>query len=237
MEVHHHSHTPRKSWTHYFWEFLMLFLAVFCGFLAEYQLEHKIERERGHQYILSFYEDLKTDTSKFATLINSYQEKLSALEDRKECFKEIRQNIKSNSCLANLFINSISFSDLIFTDRTIQQLKNAGGLRLLKKEDADSIMVYDNMLQTHIRIETTGFQNLQNKIRDAIVSLSSYSSYLEADVNASVLYEPDLKKINNYFVLLEGYAIFSKGIMESIMQIRRRAIGLLEYFKKKYHLQ
>ena len=53
MEVHHHSHTASppagragKKWTHYFWEFLMLFLAVFCGFLAEYQLEHKIESDR-----------------------------------------------------------------------------------------------------------------------------------------------------------------------------------------------
>ena len=44
METHHHTHTPRKKWTHYLWEFLMLFLAVFCGFLAEYQLEHKIEK-------------------------------------------------------------------------------------------------------------------------------------------------------------------------------------------------
>jgi hypothetical protein len=35
MEVHHHAHTARKKWTHYFWEFLMLFVAVFCGFLAE----------------------------------------------------------------------------------------------------------------------------------------------------------------------------------------------------------
>ena len=25
MEVHHHAHTDRKKWTHYFWEFLMLF--------------------------------------------------------------------------------------------------------------------------------------------------------------------------------------------------------------------
>ena len=46
MEVHAHTHSPRKKWTHYFWEFLMLFLAVFCGFLAEYQLEHKIEKDR-----------------------------------------------------------------------------------------------------------------------------------------------------------------------------------------------
>jgi len=26
MEVHAHAHTARKRWTHYFWEFLMLFL-------------------------------------------------------------------------------------------------------------------------------------------------------------------------------------------------------------------
>jgi hypothetical protein len=44
MEVHHHAHASdpalhrgRKKWTHNFWEFLMLFLAVFCGFLAENQ--------------------------------------------------------------------------------------------------------------------------------------------------------------------------------------------------------
>ena len=46
MEVHHHTHDPfathhKKNFLSYFWEFLMLFLAVFCGFLAEYQLEHK----------------------------------------------------------------------------------------------------------------------------------------------------------------------------------------------------
>ena len=39
MEVHAHTHTARKKWTHCFWEFIMLFLAVFCGFLAEYQFE------------------------------------------------------------------------------------------------------------------------------------------------------------------------------------------------------
>ena len=57
MEVHHHSHTQRKKWTHYFWEFLMLFLAVFCGFLAEYKLEHVIEQKREKQFIKSLIED------------------------------------------------------------------------------------------------------------------------------------------------------------------------------------
>ena len=59
MEVHHHSspapggsHTPRKKWTHYFWEFLMLFLAVFCGFLAEYQLEQPDDQADGAQTVM-----------------------------------------------------------------------------------------------------------------------------------------------------------------------------------------
>jgi hypothetical protein len=42
MEEHAHlhlasveTHIERKKFFHYLWEFLMLFLAVFCGFLAE----------------------------------------------------------------------------------------------------------------------------------------------------------------------------------------------------------
>jgi len=66
MEVHHHAHNPaephhKKNWKSYFWEFLMLFLAVFCGFLAEYQLEHKIEKDRELQFIKSLTTDLQDD--------------------------------------------------------------------------------------------------------------------------------------------------------------------------------
>ena len=77
MEVHHHSHTPgpdghraKKKWTHYFWEFLMLFLAVFCGFLAEYQLEHKIERDRSKQFLQSMLVDVSTNIVILDSLIN-----------------------------------------------------------------------------------------------------------------------------------------------------------------------
>jgi len=63
MEVHSHTHTERKKWTHYFWEFLMLFLAVFCGFLAENQREHMIEHNREKQYIKSLLGDLSADTT------------------------------------------------------------------------------------------------------------------------------------------------------------------------------
>ncbi|MEP6794317.1 MAG: hypothetical protein ABJB16_08330 [Saprospiraceae bacterium] len=70
MDVHHHSprHT-RKNWKAYFWEFLMLFLAVFCGFLAEYKLEHVIEHQRAKVFAASMIDDLMVDTTQLNTYI------------------------------------------------------------------------------------------------------------------------------------------------------------------------
>jgi len=56
MEVHAHSHTSRKKWTHYFWEFFMLFLAVTLGFLVENQREHYIEHKREKEYARLLYD-------------------------------------------------------------------------------------------------------------------------------------------------------------------------------------
>src|SRR5687767_10815291 len=63
MEVHHHAHTARKKWTHYFWEFLMLFLAVTLGFFVENQREHYIENQRAKQYASFLHNDLAKDTA------------------------------------------------------------------------------------------------------------------------------------------------------------------------------
>src|SRR4026208_1811918 len=74
MEVHAHSHMPRKKWTHYFWEFLMLFLAVFCGFLAENQREHMVEHQREKKVIQSLASDLAADPLRLSYIL---QQRLS----------------------------------------------------------------------------------------------------------------------------------------------------------------
>ncbi len=62
MEVHHHSHTERKKWTHYFWEFLMLFFAVTLGFFVENQREHYIEDERAKALANNLYKEIYADS-------------------------------------------------------------------------------------------------------------------------------------------------------------------------------
>src|SRR6185369_13052084 len=63
MEVHHHSHTERKKWYHYLWEFFMLFLAVTAGFLVENLRERRADHHREKQYMASLLDDLKQDTA------------------------------------------------------------------------------------------------------------------------------------------------------------------------------
>ena len=246
MEVHHHSHIhpdshrdKRKKWTHYFWEFLMLFLAVFCGFLAEYQLEHKIEKERGMQYSRSFYNDLKADTAEFSRIIKRNEEKLAALEKRKACYDSLPFQMKAyNPCISELMNNSSGFPDLVNADQTLLQLKNAGGLRLIKQADADSILAYDRMIRDYLKSETTGLQESQYRIRDIMNSMINYKNLkLDKEDPSVPLLVQDMQTINIFFVMLESYYYTCRNMTRTMNRIKQKATALIEHFKNKYDLE
>ena len=142
MEVHAHSHTARKKWTHYFWEFLMLFLAVFCGFLAEYQLEHKIEKERARKYMYDMVENLKYDTIRYnRNLVNNETigKQLDSL--RAEISYAVKGQINGNR-LYELWLKCSDFNSVVFNRTAITQLKNSGSFRLIEN-DVMSLSISD----------------------------------------------------------------------------------------------
>ncbi len=240
MEVHTHAHSSHgtKTWKSYFWEFLMLFLAVFCGFLAEYQLEHKIEKDRGKQYIQSFYEDLVTDSSHFNKLIIDYQKKLEVFQTMSPCYDSLLSDHPPKNCLAKIVSKSTSFADLIYTDRTLMQLKNAGGLRLLKKADADSILLYDNLLRGYKEYETTGVQEMQSKIRETITLLRSYEVWKDTTITPRVLaiYGNNKELLNKYFNQLTIYSDFCQARINDLKKLKKRNAVLIDFLKTKHHL-
>ncbi|HEX6848250.1 MAG TPA: hypothetical protein VF144_14810, partial [Chitinophagaceae bacterium] len=147
MEVHAHTHTSRKKWTHYFWEFLMLFLAVFCGFMAEYQLEHKIEKEREKEYIKSLIDDLKTDAETIDGAIIAKQQEIERMDSLIN-FLNQPQLIKENGDQV-YYIGRVGPRTQTFTstNKTFEQLKNAGGFRLIRNSKAaGNIMSYYSVL-------------------------------------------------------------------------------------------
>ena len=140
MEVHHHAHHEhgKKNWKSYFWEFLMLFLAVFCGFLAEYQLEHKIERERAKKYMYDMVENLKYDTIRYnRNLVNN--EILGKQLDtfRAEISQAVKGQIDGNR-LYELWIQTANINTVVYNRTALTQLKNSGSFRLIKNDNLSS---------------------------------------------------------------------------------------------------
>src|SRR4030095_7535841 len=162
MEVHAHSHTARKKWTHYFWEFLMLFLAVSLGFLVENQREHFIEKQRSKELVKSLVIDLKTDTSRLHRTIIERQNKVIILDSllSRLTGTDMPKDIQSVYQYTYDVIYKIQFRR---ADGTISQLKNAGYLRYFSNSDVPiQLMAYDEVIDNLTEFEKTYSNNLDN---------------------------------------------------------------------------
>jgi hypothetical protein len=148
MEVHAHSHTERKKFKHYLWEFLMLFLAVFCGFMAENLREHKVEHQRERQYMIAISEDINTDIHYLDSIIAA-RKNMDAMMDSLLHFlngPDPQQHGNDIYYYARWMPRTfVFFSD----DRTFVQLKNAGNWRLIRNQKvSDQLASYDNLVRT-----------------------------------------------------------------------------------------
>ena len=141
MEVHHHAHPApggtRKKWTHYFWEFLMLFLAVFAGFLAENQREHYIENQRAKQLAKNLYKEIFADSI-------AVQSKIAIRNTKEgECAFFIKYIQDSSlTALSHRFYPAFTWTflqsaQLLFepNDGILNQLRNSGELRYFKSNE------------------------------------------------------------------------------------------------------
>jgi hypothetical protein len=177
MEVHAHSHTPRKKWTHYFWEFLMLFLAVTLGFFVENQREHFIEKKREKEYIRSMIDDLGLDTAGF-TSDNSTRKVAVEMFDSAILLlnKKNRTEFEQQRLYytARMGLRLSPFPKL--NDRTYEQMKSSGNLRLIHNSKiADQVTKYYfnakeflvNTDQTLLRLQS--LIEIQGKIFDGAV--------------------------------------------------------------------
>ena len=252
METHaHHLHkAPGKKWTHYLFEFLMLFLAVFCGFLAENFREHQVEKERARQYVHSLYLDFRFDTSRIAAVIDTETAKIASLSKMSDCYEMITKNWKDDSCLLKLFKFSSANNNLQMTDRTLKQLANAGGFRLLKKQDADSIVSYENEVNDLHDFETTLYQQSQDNVRNTFNELVEFTAntklfsqvtvdpgVFNATVESPLLFSADKDLLNKYFNQLFRYlrAIVRHRIY--LIELKQHVTRLTAYFKKEYRLE
>jgi hypothetical protein len=253
MEVHHHSHSHgKKTWKKYFWEFLMLFLAVFCGFLAEYVLEHKIEKEKGKEFLRSYYEDLKSDTARITTNIEFDSDKLEGMAGLTDCYAFISKNPVATSCLLDIVKATAVNRPFLMTERTLSQLANAGGFRLLNKEDADMILDFQKIFADFQDFQHTVYQQSQDQVRstwNSVVNFTAYSQMFPVKdeklvfnfpneiVTEPILFSGDKTIVNRFFNELMLYYRVTINHLRQLRELKQKQAELLAYFTEKYNFR
>jgi hypothetical protein len=245
MDVHHHSHSARKKWTHYFWEFLMLFLAVFCGFLAEYQLEHKIERDREKKFVQTFIEDLKTDTAAINRNLIFRKTKGVQMDSLIELLSQQKIKGYENELyyLGRTLVRTNRFQS---NDRTITQLRFSGSLRLIRNENsADSIISYQKLVdiilanQEDDRIERRSADPLLARMFNPFVfnkMLDEFNNVNKPTNNPSLRsYDVSVQQDLAYCInQIKGSNIIIKTRLELLNE---KAKNIISFLKQEYHLK
>jgi hypothetical protein len=249
MEVHAHTHTPRKKWTHYFWEFFMLFLAVTLGFFVENQREHYVEHHREKQYAFSMVDDLKLDTAALNRIILLRTNRIKIFDS---LFLLLKEPIDTNYLSDIYFYSRITIRNatihFIYNDGTMQQLKNSGGLRLIRNRIvSDNIVQYDShvrrleKIQEREEVDIQNFKNYCSKIFNGHIYNQMMTKnkdniprrppgnpallgYTKENLNDLITGLHYMKSSNNAYIRFSG-------------DLYDEAAGLLNTINKAYHLE
>jgi hypothetical protein len=257
MEVHHHSHTPRQKWTHYFWEFLMLFLAVFCGFMAENIREHYIERQRVKQYAFSLVRDLEKDTGMVSIVIRRIDLNIRLTDSLSAYLKN-----KTLSEIRNIDIFILSSIDRYppysWTRATIDQIKNSGSLRYFSnKEIISRISAYDAFTHHMDEDQQTDdlMANSATQARNRIIDMDYSKEFIMGLRNNidSVIKTDQIKRLilddrtpliaqdkDEIRIFLNEKINIRKHLMvradEELPRLKKDAQTLILLLKKEYHI-
>jgi len=199
MEVHAHSHTERKKWTHYFWEFLMLFLAVFCGFLAENIREHSVEKSREKELAKALYTELSDDSAVAANKVKMRLEKEKDMDYMNRFFKDgsltpLPREFYPAYTTATYLMNTYAFEP---KDGLLSQLRNSGSLRYFKSIALQKLLGEITVCINNIRYRNDQeYQYFASPIKPFILKYYDFNwldQLRKEDANANIL---DL--INSY---------------------------------------
>lgn len=239
MEVHHHPNVEKKGLKEYFLEFIMIFLAVTLGFFAENIREHFVDKTHEKEYINSFYEDLSRDGRELPDLIKSIEyQQLQTADSLQAILPGMNSKTAANTVYTSLRLIIRQQGIRIFvTDRTIEQIKNAGEMRLLSnKQISDSLVDYYKEVDyiEYLQRDLLAYKAELKADFPRILKSQDYNKVIDAQdriINPNenlYLSATDSFTINK--ILLEVSDI--KGLSHSIQSMISELLGKAENIKK-----
>jgi hypothetical protein len=242
MEVHHHpsAHHEEKKFKDYFLEFLMIFLAVTMGFLAENLREYITDKNHVEELAGQLKEDLINDTTKLTRLIGFQQVQVRRADSLCDILKQPPAEIDYKK-LQNMVVNCERVDFFYPSTGAMSTIKKDLHLRkFVKTKIAKHIDLYEKGISLLEKFEARDIDYM-GKYLEAFVS----NHFTPENVSAAVTRSPvpngnmrnlkpaDLAQLSVDVNLIKAYNL---RLISQYEKIREDAIEFIQHINKTYNL-
>jgi hypothetical protein len=249
MEVHHHPdlHHKQKKWKEYFLEFLMIFLAVTMGFFAESYREHLLNKEKEKQFMGSLVEDLKLDIQNINITIDAQRNQINGKDTLVLLINNGINTQEQNTLFYELHWKYVGYPKTVsFSKRTLSQLLNSDGLRLVENKNvSDAIAIYASNETKIETVDQPANAELAHKSLDYSKQFID-TKYMRAEPKDDYVLVPSINpKVRNANTdALKDFSFSLEMDKENCIiriQILQKQLELanelLDLLKKEYHIE
>lgn len=237
MEVHHHPEVGKKNFKEYLLEGLMIFIAVTLGFFAESLREHINERSKEGDYIVSLAQDLRTDTARIDQALKIDTGELSVSDSLMGLLLQPATDPHNIREAYNIVWVTMDQEDVHFSNRTYDELKSSGDMRLIhSRKVTDSIEYYENGIRNcedqdaYYGRETSAMGDVCGTI------FLSRFRFRPPGQEPFRFASTDPAAINMYCSRLGFYQGVLRSYIRMIREQKQDAVALLSLLQKEYDL-
>lgn len=228
-----------KNWKEYFLEFFMLFLAVTLGFLADNIREKISDNGKEKEYIISMIEDAKTDKLNIERAIQSNNVRVKHLDSLIVLCMDY-DSLRDSEMYAHYRYGLIHPDFITPTERTIQQLKNAGGMRLIGKRTAVNKIVQYDTFGEKLANQQGFYEKYQNQSIELATLIFNFNAFNFGGEgiyeNVQLIQKDPLKLIEfgNVVVVYTGVAKYYGYILQ---EMDKEASVLIQTLQEDYDIK
>src|SRR5579871_137919 len=246
MEVHHHPQIEKKNLKEFFLEFLMIFLAVTLGFFAENIRETVADNSREKEFMKSMAEDLKSDSANMNAFYARTNIAINQIDSLIHLLRRSDREKYGQTMYYFARVITTLQGRFILMDRTYEEMKSSGALRLVNDEAiSDSISRYyasqnDFKEQAQLQIQKMSeYTNLAKKIFDGAVFQQMLKRFPYGVIAPSAnpqLLTNDKATIDEFVGALHYFSAILIINSSRAKQKGQSTIRLIEMIQEKYHL-
>lgn len=225
----------------------MIFLAVFLGFIAENLRENSAERNREKEFMRSMVEDLKADKTNIHTFYDHADIAIRQIDSLIYLLKSSDRDQHGQDMYYYARVITTGLGRFILTDRTYEEMKSSGSLRLIKDDTlSESISrYYSNQYifkeQEQLQLQKmNAYSDFVVKVFDGSVFQQMLQRFPYKVISPSFnppLSTVDKRTIGEFIGVLHYYSAIIIINSSKSKQEEPSTVNLIKMIQDKYNLQ